>query len=726
MSKTQLIKSTIALILVVTAPGLTFAQTIISGLVTDKKGEALPGVNIYLEDTYDGATSDLEGRFQFSTNEIGNQQLVISFVGYRQIIQSIDLSGNLQNLIFQMAEEINKMDGVTITAGSFEASDEKKQVLLKPLDIAMTAGATADIVGALNTLPGTTTNGESGRLFVRGGSGEETKVFIDGMHVPDFYIPSAPNTPGRSRFSPFLFKGTAFSTGGYSAEYGQALSSTLQLNSIDLPDDTETNMSFMTVGGNVSHSHLWEKSSVFAEIGYINLNPYIGLVNQAFDFEDGYVGIDGNLSFRAKTKSGGMFKVFSNFSTAGFDVRQFNINNPEEPNRTDLAKDYYFINATYKDFINDKWSHRSGASFTLSNQDVVFNGINVEDDLTGLHFKSVLENDHSEHVSLRFGSELFHSQVGQRFQQPGQDIENSFDENLGAVFSEADIYLSTKFMLRTGVRGEISSLQNDFNISPRVSLAYKTSEYGQVSAAFGQYYQSPDNEKLLIRNDLDFEKATHYILNYQVIKEGRIFRVEGYHKEYNDLLKFDRNEPFNPTLFNNSGFGHAQGIDLFWRDSKTFKNVDYWVSYSFLDTERDFKDFPATAAPSFSSRHNFSIVYKHFINPIRTQFGATYSFTSGRPYNNPNREGFNQERIPAYHNLSFNAAYLFKQHIIFYVSATNLTGRDNIFGYTYADQPNADGMFERSAIGQPAKRFYFLGVFITLAKDKSKNQLNNL
>ena len=49
------------------------------------------------------------------------------------------------------------------------AGEEKRRTILKAVDIATTAGATADIAGALNTLPGTTKNGESGRLFVRGG-----------------------------------------------------------------------------------------------------------------------------------------------------------------------------------------------------------------------------------------------------------------------------------------------------------------------------------------------------------------------------------------------------------------------------------------------------------------------------------------------------------------------------------------------------------------------------
>jgi hypothetical protein len=53
-------------------------------------------------------------------------------------------------------------------------------------------------------------------------------------------------------------------------------------------------------------------------------------------------------------------------------------------------------------------------------------------------------------------------------------------------------------------------------------------------------------------------------------------------------------------------------------------------------------------------------------------------------------------------------------------------GRDNIFGYEYANTPDVNGVYASRAIGQPAKSFLFLGIFITLSKDKGINQLPSL
>ena len=80
--------------------------------------------------------------------------------------------------------------------------------VLKPLDVVTTASALGDYIGALQTLPGTSTVAEDGRLFVRGGDAEETQTFIDGIRVFSPYTPTTNNIPSRGRYSPFLFDGT--------------------------------------------------------------------------------------------------------------------------------------------------------------------------------------------------------------------------------------------------------------------------------------------------------------------------------------------------------------------------------------------------------------------------------------------------------------------------------------------------------------------------------------
>ena len=52
---------------------LIIAQTNISGTVLDDKNTPIVGANVYLEGTYDGASTDENGNFSFETTESGTQ-----------------------------------------------------------------------------------------------------------------------------------------------------------------------------------------------------------------------------------------------------------------------------------------------------------------------------------------------------------------------------------------------------------------------------------------------------------------------------------------------------------------------------------------------------------------------------------------------------------------------------------------------------------------------------
>ena len=78
---------------------------------------------------------------------------------------------------------------------------------MNPVELVTVAGANGDFYKALQTLPGTQLQGETGRLLVRGGSSEETQTYIDGLHVLVPYTSSGINSPARTRYSTFMFNG---------------------------------------------------------------------------------------------------------------------------------------------------------------------------------------------------------------------------------------------------------------------------------------------------------------------------------------------------------------------------------------------------------------------------------------------------------------------------------------------------------------------------------------
>ena len=347
-----------------------------------------------------------------------------------------------------------------------------------------------------------------------------------------------------------------------------------------------------------------------------------------------------------------------------------------------------------------------------------------DDELLGGHVKAVADYQHSDRLAILFGGEVMRRNQDQTLSDQTGSLERAFGETLGASFVEAEVFASSALAFKGGLRMEHNSLTGKSNLTPRLSSAYKTGTNSQVSLAYGQFYQAPQNQIILADQDANPEKAEHYIANYQWVKDGQSFRIEAYEKRYDGLTRYTNS--FDPTTYQFNGDGHARGLDLFWRDNKTFKSMDYWVSYSYLQTEREYRDFPGSFTPAFASEHNFSFVMKKFISDIKSQIGVTYSFASGRPYNDPNMEQYLGGKTPAYHDLSFNVSYLYSNQVIVHAMVNNVLGINNIFGYEFADQPNADGVFASRAITPPAPRFIFLGVFITLSKNTGINQLPNL
>ena len=337
-----------------------------------------------------------------------------------------------------------------------------------------------------------------------------------------------------------------------------------------------------------------------------------------------------------------------------------------------------------------------------------------------MSFKTVV----NDYFVVNYGVDLI-------FQKDG--IEKSVDQeaavftdNLGrattGTFIETDYFFSKNSAIKVGLRGEHNTLIGKYELSPRITLAQKIGEHGQLSLAYGQFRQEVDTDFLFdTNNKFDNEKATHYLINYNLKTDQQMLRLEGYYKKYDNLLKYE-----NSTNFNNNGNGFAYGADVFWRINKLIKNIDCWVSYSYLISRRNYLDYPVEATTPFSTKHNLSIVGKKWIKKLKSSVSLTYSFTSGRPFENPNTSGFLNERSKNYNNISASWAYLISQQKILFFSISNFPGFQNEFGFRYASTPGADGIFPSEVIRPNEDRFFFVGFFITMNKDKTKNQLENL
>jgi hypothetical protein len=734
------------------------AQTTLAGKIKDNKGQPIRGASISIKDSYDGATSDSLGDYKFQTTETGQQILVTSSIGYKVSEQMITLSGGAQKHDIVLKEEPNELKAVVITAGSFEASDTKRTTVLNPIDIVTTASANADVTAAIRTLPGAQQVGENGGLFVRGGTAEETKVFIDGTLVNNFFLSTAPDIASRGRFSPFIFKGTVFSSGGYSALYGQALSSALILESTDLAEQSSANVGLSTVGLNAGYQELTKNKKASWGVGYnfVHLGAYFAVVKQRIDNFQVPQFHNAEFNFRQKTSKTGILKFYGYFNSSRLGLRRPDIDSSTLKNAFGLKNFNLYGNLSWKEKLGDKWKLLMGLSYS-TNTDKINNqlqdasnktlsiafepyssknfNVDARSDLSQI--KTVFERRLPGLSAIRFGGEyLYFRDVNDFSNKYVTNNITKVNDHFKAAFAETDIYLTNDIAAKIGGRFEHSSQLNKSNIVPRASLAYKVGPQAQASLAYGIFYQKPEKDHLLrnyVYSELLYSKATHYIANYQKVSRDYTFRLEAYYKKYNELVKTHARSNVIDSI-SNGGFGSARGIELFWRDRKTFKDVDYWISYSYLDTKRDHLNFPYAIQPNFAANHTANLVVKKFVTKLKTQFNGSYTFATGRPYYNIRLDDNTGKFVIAdhgktipYHSMSFSVNYLpsigkenAQRFTVFVFSINNVLGSDQVFGYNYSYNGRL-----KEPILPTARRFFFFGCFISFGVDRTEDVINS-
>jgi hypothetical protein len=731
------------------------AQISISGRVTDNKNKALRGVSVALKNTYDGATTDSTGNYSFSTDEKGEQQLEATISGYYAISQKIVLNASTVTLNLSMKEQITELKAVVISAGSFEASDKNKGAVLSDIDIVTTPSANGDVTSAFKSLPGTQQVGESEGLFVRGGTATESKIFMDGNLVNNFFYSSTPGIATRGRFNPFLFKGTVFSTGGYSALYGQALSSALILESKDLPEKTEADLgiSVVGVGGGIQHLSKDKKSSWGLSVNYTNLWLAFNVIKQKQDFFQLPLAKQADANFRITTKNGGFIKYYGYISTNKTGFRSPDIDSAVLKDAFSINNINTYQNISWKDRIGNGWKINTGISFSTNKDDIIneiqdadngkftgtnplfnYKNFNLLNKARYAQARVVFEKKLFGLNAIRFGTDYFYSNEKSIYTlYDSTKFTQQVNDHLLAAFAETDIYVTNNLAAKVGSRVEHSAIIDKWNIAPRISLAYKVGANSQASFAYGIFYQNPERKYLPGLAGLDYSRANHYIFQYSKQTKDYTLRTELFYKKYSSLYKTDSSIGGREIAANNNGYGDARGIEFFWRDKKTIKNVDYWLSYSYLNTKRDFLNYPSAIQPSFAATHTAAFVFKRFFLPLKTQFNLSYNFATGRPYYRIAKNASDKYVITDagktinYNSMSFSVNWLpnigkkdAKTFAVWVLGVTNVLGQNIVYNYNYS----YDGS-RKEAVTPPSKRFVFIGCFLSFGIDRTQDAINN-
>ena len=713
-------KPLIALLLLSFLCTISNAQ-IISGKVINLKKQPISNVNVFISGSYDGASTDSMGTFHFKTETTGKQVLQFSSVGYGGKSIEIEVKDSLFLEVTLVAED-NQIEAVTVRAGQLSVGNQNGAVLT-PLDIVTTAGSMGNIVAALGKLPGAQIAGENGRLMVRGGDPSESQTYINGILVGQPYTASANGVPVRGRFSPFLFKGTNFSTGGYGAEFGNALSGILNLTSSQAIEEPKTELSFSTVGLGLSNSQKWGNSSLSLNASYTNLKPYISLINQNITWHKPYEQASGEAIFRNKGKHH-FFNLYASFAAEDFSFTDYSVQYSQDI-KTAIKSNNYYLNSNLVYYLPSNWKLETGLGVSYLDRNLHYYEFRIPTKEIGSHAKALFKKN-ANRWNLMFGAEHFYNDVDEKFSQGSDNpFSYGFKRSMGAVSSEAQYKFLSTMSLDLGLR-YMDNFKDQHTLEPRAALAYIPSKNHMVSFSYGKYHQDPNPDIFKFDSNLKWQSAEHYIFNYTFNQKGQMLRLEGFFKNYDKLITYNSYIPQYNSTFTNNGYGKVKGIDFFWKDSKTIPNLQYWISYSYTDSKKLERNYEYAVQPSYLAKHYFSIVGKYWIANWRSQLGLTNTYISGRPYNNPNLNGFMQSMTKAQNDLSFSWSFLLTQQKILFFSVTNILGNRPIYGYEYSTTRNTSGQFEGRAMIPTAKRFALLGFFWTISKNKKDNQLDQL
>lgn len=109
----------------------TIVQSQITGIVKDTSGQPLPYVNIFIENTYKGTTSNEDGYFELNISKTGNHTVVFQFLGYKTLQKKLEISQFPHAIDVVLEEENINLNEVVIDAKENPANQIIKAAIAK-------------------------------------------------------------------------------------------------------------------------------------------------------------------------------------------------------------------------------------------------------------------------------------------------------------------------------------------------------------------------------------------------------------------------------------------------------------------------------------------------------------------------------------------------------------------------------------------------------------------
>jgi hypothetical protein len=726
---------------------LVFAQTgSVKGFIYDKAtGEPILFTPVALIGTGFAVSTDVNGFYAITKIPPGNYRLIATATGYDSASVAIIIEKDkvISKQLYLVKTTVNLQE-VDVSAEKQQKKTEVQTSVTKitprEIKIMPAVGGEPDLAQYLQILPGIVFSGDQGgQLYIRGGTPVQNKVLLDGMTI---YNPF--HSIGLfSVFDTDIMKNADVYTGGFGAEYGDRISSVMDITTRDGNKKRLSGKASLStfnsklllegplkkqkVDGGASSTFVLSYKNSYLDQTSKNLYSYVNNGNGLpFSFEDLY----GKVSFNGE--GGSKFSVFgfdftdaANFQDiAEIDWKSNGVgtNFVIVPKGSNTLMDGGFAYSKYK--INQQEADDKPRSSSI-------NGFNLN-----MNFTSFINRD-----EFRFGMEV----LGFRTEYETytvSDVKREQIENTTEFGTYFKYRISRdKFVLDPGLRIQYYASLAEFSLEPRMGAKYNVSDKIRLKAAGGFYSQNlmsaasdrdvvnlfygflsgPENLPEEFRGEevnTRLQKARDLIAGVEWdITNHLEVNVEVYHKWFTQVTNINRDKiyPDNGQFEDQPDAlvkdyivedGYSRGIDFVIKYD--YKRFYVWSVYSlgYVRRRDEFREY----APFFDRRHNINMLVSYTFGKkldwemnVRWNYGSGFPFTQTAGFFELQTFGnglgtdpttvngdlgidygeINQGRLPDYHRLDFSIKKSFaigKNSILeANASVINVYDRENIF-----------------------------------------------
>ena len=715
----------------------------IQGRITDAEDQSpLIGVNVVVQGTTLGASTNSDGRYEIKHVEPGIYTLEIRYIGHRnQVVPDVVVKPNRPTTIDRrLRPEVIEGEEVTVTASYF-SEDNIESVSSSQFsseELRRSPGAGQEISRVLTTVPGVASTGDTNQdLLVRGGSPSEVGFYVDNIPVPQ--IKHFPMQDGSSNgpigiINTDLVSEINFNTGGFNSSYGNHLSAIGDITYREGNRDRvlgQLDLNMAGFGGN-AEGPIGEDNKgswiVSGRRSYLDVIADMINAGGAPRYSDAQAKGTYDLNKRNKLTALTIFgaskftmgreealdKGFDNYQTAEY-----------LQNTTGLNWRHLYGSDMYSN-LSLSYSFKNEDTFskeTATRQDDSY--IKNTDQSAALRYVAYARL--SDRSKLEFGAEsryvsgdfdyFFSSSIDRTGTvQPARNINQTIDGFNSAAFATFSYKPAERWSVSPGLRVNHNSFNSDLDVAPRIATSYRFSERLTFNAAGGYYYQNLPlyylSQNRSIR-ELPSIRASHLIAGFDyMLTSATKLTVEVYSKTYNQV-------PVLPGDTRNGDPGYILDQMDFYDElvpggKARARGIDFMVQKKMKD------HFYGTVSGSFfRSRyrdhngewHNRNYDVKYLFNIIggyrpnkKWEVSARWSYIGERPFTPIDREAsrqagttvrrmaeFNERRLPAYHSLflRMDRRHFFENtSITTYISLWNAYNRDNVHSYHWNSDDN--------------------------------------